>query len=827
MAFPLLGSPKPQFSDSNGVPFAAGTLDILDPDNDTAKANYPTANDADADTNGRTVTLTLDERGEPETGLFGRDGEDYKLVLKDSKGATIWAVDDIRVPIALPYLQTADEKTENVTPTDITKFPSPIRDISRHVDDNTGATDVTTGFQNALLVENSIIVPEGAYLISGQLTQRQGQEVAGAGRNLTILKVADAFNLILILMKQGCGVRDMTLTKTTGGTLSANGTAIQVDTGSNWNTSVSNVVIDSFNVGDNITNYRHKRSHIMYFFCNYGAVMSHDGVEASGTTLFDTCAFLDSGQIGLWCKSPTTHTQAKGCTFEKAQKHIVCDGLLYLDSCYISDLGAYNITGSGEVYVSTGYVAPFDASAVDNGSTWGLDFVNTDEEYCVNITRGTFDNTRFKLKFQLEGGSNKRGATFGPGKYVLNSCYLGNDNESNRWPYEVSSTIDQQILSSGKPIPNYIINGTFTDRDAAYTNMTNTGVKNAWGGAVKELSSGGQVDMPYVVPDDFTLGDDLLLMVFAGTGAAGEIGLVAANGLVVDGTKDTFVDGDVAVGTDRVTLTGHPFVNEQDVLISTTGTLPAGLSLATTYYVKKIDANTVEFYSDEALTSIIDITAAAGGGTHTIRRSIMQFSSEITSTAWRTIMGESYGGLSNVGMTALRVTVSQRSGSMRMSSFAGTSNIHAIVLTPIPDQKRGKPFGWFENPESVAYSQPTEVVTGTNVIMASESGKTFYLNIAGGFTSTLPPPALGLRYKFIVKTAPTTAYIITTDNGDNILQGTFLDIVGELVAIVAQDTLNFVASTSLVGDSLEVESDGVSWFCTAFSKADGGITVSV
>jgi hypothetical protein len=122
--------------------------------------------------------------------------------------------------------------------------------------------------------------------------------------------------------------------------------------------------------------------------------------------------------------------------------------------------------------------------------------------------------------------------------------------------------------------------------------------------------------------------------------------------------------------------------------------------------------------------------------------------------------------------------------------------------------------------------QNSESVTTTNVITASESGKTFYLNAAGGFTSTLPAPALGLKYKFIVKAAPTTAYIITTNGGDNVLQGTYLDIVGELVSIAAQDTLNFVANTALVGDSLEVESDGTSWFCTAFSKADGGITVS-
>ena len=121
----------------------------------------------------------------------------------------------------------------------------------------------------------------------------------------------------------------------------------------------------------------------------------------------------------------------------------------------------------------------------------------------------------------------------------------------------------------------------------------------------------------------------------------------------------------------------------------------------------------------------------------------------------------------------------------------------------------------------------TEIVSNTNVITASENGATFYLNLANGFTSTLPAPAVNLRFKFIVKIAPTTAYIITTTSSANILFGTFLDIQGELVYFSAQDTLNFVASTSLVGDSLEVESDGTNWYCTAFSGANGGITVSV
>src|SRR5258707_188541 len=43
-----------------------------------------------------------------------------------------------------------------------------------------------------------------------------------------------------------------------------------------------------------------------------------------------------------------------------------------------------------------------------------------------------------------------------------------------------------------------------------------------------------------------------------------------------------------------------------------------------------------------------------------------------------------------------------------------------------------------------------ETVTATNIILASESGKTFFLNSATEFVSTLPAPAAGLKFKFVV-----------------------------------------------------------------------------
>lgn len=81
----------------------------------------------------------------------------------------------------------------------------------------------------------------------------------------------------------------------------------------------------------------------------------------------------------------------------------------------------------------------------------------------------------------------------------------------------------------------------------------------------------------------------------------------------------TFVDANVNTTTDRITITGHGFSNADGVKLWTTGgSLPTGVAHLKQYYVKAIDANTIELYRDSGLTLLINITAATGGGTHNI-----------------------------------------------------------------------------------------------------------------------------------------------------------------------------------------------------------------
>jgi hypothetical protein len=86
------------------------------------------------------------------------------------------------------------------------------------------------------------------------------------------------------------------------------------------------------------------------------------------------------------------------------------------------------------------------------------------------------------------------------------------------------------------------------------------------------------------------------------------------------GVIKTFIDADVNIGTNEITIPNHGLVIGQRGLLSSTGTLPTPLNLSSYVYVIVININTIQLASslDDALSNIpIDITSAIGGGTHT------------------------------------------------------------------------------------------------------------------------------------------------------------------------------------------------------------------
>jgi hypothetical protein len=126
----------------------------------------------------------------------------------------------------------------------------------------------------------------------------------------------------------------------------------------------------------------------------------------------------------------------------------------------------------------------------------------------------------------------------------------------------------------------------------------------------------------------------------------------------------------------------------------------------------------------------------------------------------------------------------------------------------------------------------TEVVTATNVITAGETGKTFFLSSATEFVSTLPAPAAGLKFSFVVSAAPSGAsYTIVTNSSANIIKGQVyssdLDAAGNAdIETSGGDTITLVDAKSVAGDRVDLICDGTNWFAYCFCSVFDAITIT-
>lgn len=90
--------------------------------------------------------------------------------------------------------------------------------------------------------------------------------------------------------------------------------------------------------------------------------------------------------------------------------------------------------------------------------------------------------------------------------------------------------------------------------------------------------------------------------------------------LTQDGGTQTFTSADVNVSANQILVTNHGLVTGQKVQLTTSGTLPTGLSLATDYYVIRITASTFKFATSSwnAFQGTAVTMSAVGSGTNTI-----------------------------------------------------------------------------------------------------------------------------------------------------------------------------------------------------------------
>jgi hypothetical protein len=168
-------------------------------------------------------------------------------------------------------------------------------------------------------------------------------------------------------------------------------------------------------------------------------------------------------------------------------------------------------------------------------------------------------------------------------------------------------------------------------------------------------------------------------------------------------------------------------------------------------------------------------------------------------------------------------------------SGLGNKTIKALhsILSPLIDHGQsldGLTATIAEINQAADESAKTEVVTATNVIAASESGKTFFLNSATEFVSTLPAPAAGLNFEFIVSAAPSGAdYTIVTTSSANVIKGQVyssdLNAASDGdIETSGGDTISFVSAKAVAGDRVVVKCDGTNWFAYGFCSVFDAIT---
>ena len=119
-----------------------------------------------------------------------------------------------------------------------------------------------------------------------------------------------------------------------------------------------------------------------------------------------------------------------------------------------------------------------------------------------------------------------------------------------------------------------------------------------------------------------------------------------------------------------------------------------------------------------------------------------------------------------------------------------------------------------------------------STLTAEDSGKTIYLKLAAGFITTLPLPAIGLSYEFIVGTAPSAgSYTIVTNGSANIIRGQVYSsdlnaaTDGDLET-AGGDTITLVTAKAVAGDRVELRCDGTNWFMYGFCSVFDAITIT-
>lgn len=330
-----------QFFDNLGNPLVSGTLYAY-----LAGTSTPTNMFSDNAGTVAGTSVVLDSRGEPTTfKLIWLDStKNYKFILKDSTGTTIWTIDNIPAGVNAADVNYTPAGSGAVTRSVQTKLRETVsvKDFGAVGD---GTTDDTAAIQaaiNAAGTTREVHFEAGVYLINGTLTLTDSHVLIGA-------PTVQFFDLRYVTNYPG--------TKLIQGT--ASNDVIRITVSTTANKSLVSHIRDIAIQGSFVTG---------------GAAGAH-GISLVG----DTTATMNNAQL-LWERVSVTRTAGRGIS-------------LY-GPCYgsrLSELWAYNC-GLAGIYVSA--PSPGDATSEVLADGWHA-FNNGTAATATNADRcGIFCNAR-------------------------------------------------------------------------------------------------------------------------------------------------------------------------------------------------------------------------------------------------------------------------------------------------------------------------------------------------------------------------------------------------------------------------------------------------
>lgn len=124
----------------------------------------------------------------------------------------------------------------------------------------------------------------------------------------------------------------------------------------------------------------------------------------------------------------------------------------------------------------------------------------------------------------------------------------------------------------------------------------------------------------------------------------------------------------------------------------------------------------------------------------------------------------------------------------------------------------------------VGQSSSGKVVTPTaaTTLTAAQSGSVVALAQAAGYAVTLPSPAAGLNYRFVVQALfATTDWVITSAAAN--MYGSVME-ASTVQAVAGATTINLELGADTIGDTIDVWSDGTYWYVSGFCVQAASVT---